>query len=121
MKMKRLVVIASVLFFLGAVVFFAPCRSYAFNPQPEPPGKSKSGIVTNESYKGTITKINGANITVRNDNGVEKIVISNMTGLKIGDKITVTGGKIIKAGGMIINPDLNPQPEPPMKTSPKLK
>lgn len=103
--MKRLVAITGVLFFLGSVVFFAPCQGYAFNPQPEPPGKAKSGIVTNESYIGTITKIEGTKITVKNANGVEKIVTGNFQGLKIGGKVKVT----TRDGRTW----LNPQPEPP--------
>jgi hypothetical protein len=103
MKMKKFIAMAGVLFFLGSVVFFAPCRSYAFNPQPEPPGKAKSGI--NESYIGTIIKIEGTKITVKNSNGVEKIITGNFQGLKIGGKVKVTtqNGRTW----------LNPQPEPP--------
>lgn len=101
--MKKFIAIAGVLFFLGSVVFFAPCRSYAFNPQPEPPGKAKLGI--NESYIGTITKIEGTRITVKNVNGIEKIVTGNFQGLKIGDKVKVT----TREGRTW----LNPQPEPP--------
>lgn len=103
--MKRFVAIAGVLFFLGSVVFLAPCLSYAFNPQPEPPGKIKSGIAINESYIGTITKIEGTKITVKNSNGVEKIVTGNFQGLKIGAKVKVT----TRDGRTW----LNPQPEPP--------
>jgi hypothetical protein len=105
MKMKRFVAIAGVLFFLGAVVFFAPCHSYAFNPQPEPPGKAKSGIAVNESYIGTIIKIDGAKITVMDDKGGEKIVTGIIAGLKTGGKVKVTtrNGRTW----------LNPQPEPP--------
>jgi hypothetical protein len=84
-------------------------------------GMANLGFAASESYPGTITKINGAKITVRNDKGGEKIVTANMPGLKIGDKVTVNGGEIIKAGGTAINPDLNPQPDPPMNISPKGK
>ncbi|MCX6226802.1 MAG: hypothetical protein NTV01_18990 [Bacteroidia bacterium] len=103
--MKRFVAIASALFLLWAVVFFAPCRSYAFNPQPEPPGKAKSSIAVNESYIGTITKIEGNKITVRDDKGIEKIVTGSIAGLKIGSKVKVT----TRDGRTW----LNPQPEPP--------
>ena len=102
--MKRFIAIAGVLFFLGSVVFFAPCRSYAINPQPEPPG-DKSVININESYIGAITKIDGRKITVKNTNGVEKIVTGNAAGMKIGGKVKVTtrNGRTW----------LDPQPEPP--------
>lgn len=103
--MKRFIAIAGVLFFLVSVVFLAPCRSYAFNPQPEPPGKAKSSIAINESYIGTIIKIEGDKITVKNANGIEKIVTGNFQGLKIGGKVKVT----TRDGRTW----LNPQPEPP--------
>ena len=57
--MKKFFAMAGALFFLVSLLFFVPCRSYAFNPQPEPPGKAKSSIDVNESYIGTITKIEG--------------------------------------------------------------
>ena len=103
--MKKIIATAGILFFLVSVVFFAPGCSYAFNPQPEPQGKAKSGIVTNETYTGTITKIIANKITVRNDKGQERIIESNTTGLKIGDKVKVT----TRDGRTW----LNPQPEPP--------
>jgi hypothetical protein len=58
--MKRIVGMVIAMFFLAAVVCFAPCRSYAFNPQPEPPGKeqkiikpgdTKAGITIEEKKK----------------------------------------------------------------------
>ena len=104
-KMKKFVAMAAALFFLVSVFFFVPCRSYAFNPQPEPPGKAKSGIVINESYIGTITKIEGNKITVRDDKGIEKIVTGIVAGLKIGGKVKVTTRDALTW--------LNPQPEPP--------
>ena len=102
--MKKFFATTGVLFVLVMVFFFAPCRSYAINPQPEPPG-DKSLINTNASYLGTITKIDGARITVKNDNGVEKIVTGNFQGIKIGSRVKVT----TKNGRTW----LNPQPEPP--------
>jgi hypothetical protein len=104
--MKKFITIASALFFLAAVVTFVPCSGFALNPQPEPPAKIKSGIAVNESYIGTIVKIEGSKITVKNDKGIEKIVTSNITGLKIGGKV-----KVATKNGLTW---LNPQPEPPM-------
>ena len=95
MKMKRLVAMAGTIFFLVSVVFFAPCRSYALNPQPEPP--MKSGIAVYE-YIGTITKIAGNKITVMDDTGKVRTIESNVKGLKVGDKVTVNNGMVAKSG-----------------------
>jgi len=103
MKMKRLVAMAGTIFFLVSVVFFAPCRSYALNPQPEPP--MKSGIAAYE-YTGTITKIAGNKITVMDATGKVRTIESNVKGLKVGGKVKVTTNNGITW--------LNPQPEPPM-------
>lgn len=103
--MKKIIVMAGLLFFLVSIVLFAPCRSYAINPQPEPP-KTKPDIVTNETCTGTIIKIIGTKITVRDDKGKERIIESNRPGLKIGDKVKVT-----TRNGLTW---LNPQPEPPV-------
>jgi len=102
MKMKRLVAMAGTIFFLVSVVFFAPCRSYALNPQPEPP--MKSGIAAYE-YIGTITKIAGNKITVMDDTGKVRTIESNVKGLKVGDKVTVNNGKVAKSG---INSSVQP-------------
>lgn len=114
--MKKLFALASVLFFIGSALLCVPCSSYAINPQPEPPGdKAKSIIRINESYTGTIIKIEGNKITVRDDKGMDKLVTGNFFGLKIGDKVKVT----TRDGRTW----LNPQPEPPMpaKTKPAAK
>jgi hypothetical protein len=104
--MKKLIAMAGVLFFLVAVFSFLPYRGYAINPQPEPPGdKAKSSIVVNESYIGTIIKIEGNKITVRDGKGIEKIITGAIAGLKIGSKVKVT-----TRNGLTW---LNPQPEPP--------
>ena len=109
--MKKFFAMAGVLFFLVAVFSFLPYRVYAFNPQPEPPGKAS--IAVNESYIGTIIKIEGNKISVRDDKGIVKIVTGNILGLKIGSKV-----KVSTRDGRTW---LNPQPEPPSpKTSPKL-
>ncbi len=91
--MKRFVVVAGVLFFLGLVVIFAPCSSYALNPQPLPPG-----LYPEKQYIGTITKIDGNKITVMDDAGKVRTIESNVKGLKVGDKITVNNGKVSKSG-----------------------
>ena len=103
--MKKFFAMTGILFFLVSVLSFVPCHGYAFNPQPEPPGKAKSSVVVNESYVGTIIKIEGNKITVKNDKGLEKIVTGNFAGLKIGSKVKVT----MRDGRTW----LNPQPEPP--------
>lgn len=111
--MKKIIATAGVLFFLMSVLFFVPCRSYAINPQPEPPGKAKSVITTNESYLGTIVKIEGSKITVRNDKGIEKIITGNIYGLKIGSKVMVT----TRDGRTWLNPQ--PEPPAPVNTKPR--
>lgn len=110
--MKKFFALTGVLFFLVSVLFFVPYQSYAINPQPEPPGnKVKSNMAVNESYTGTIVKIEGNKITVKNDKGIDKIVTGNFTGLKIGGKVKVT-----TRDGLTW---LNPQPEPPMPSKAK--
>jgi hypothetical protein len=69
-----------------------------------------------EIFQGTITKIDESGITVRSDKGVDKTVTGNAGSLRIGDKVTVRDGAIIKAGNTALSPNLNPQPEPPMST-----
>lgn len=90
--MKRFVAVVGILFFLGLVVFYAPYRSYALNPQPLPPGLYPS------KYIGTITKIDGTKITVMDDTGKVRTIESNEKGLKVGDKVAVNNGKVIKSG-----------------------
>ena len=88
---------------MGLVVFYAPCRSYALNPQPLPPG-----FIQRYEYIGTITKIAGNKITVMDDMGKVRTIESNVKGLKVGDKVKVT-----MRNGLTW---LNPQPEPPIPT-----
>lgn len=110
--MKRFFALTGVLFFIVSVLFFIPGQGYAINPQPEPPGdKAKSVNIMNESYIGTIVKIEGSKITVRDDKGINKIVTSTAAGLKPGGKVKVT-----TKNGLTW---LDPQPEPPM--TPKTK
>jgi len=91
--------------FLVSIVLFAPCRSYAINPQPEPP-KTKPDIVTNETCTGTIIKISAPRSP--SETTKEKKESSKAIGrvLKIGDKVKVT-----TRNGLTW---LNPQPEPPV-------
>ena len=101
--MKRFVAMVGILFFVGLVVFYAPCRSYALNPQPLPPGLHHPPTY---EYIGTITKIAGNKITVMDDTGKVRTIESNVKSLKVGDKVKVT-----TSDGLTW---LNPQPEPPM-------
>ena len=98
--MKRFVAVIGILFFLGLVVCYAPCSSYALNPQPLPPGTYPP------EYTGTITKIAGNKITVMDSTGKVRTIESNVKGLKVGGKVKVTTNNGITW--------LNPQPEPPM-------
>jgi hypothetical protein len=95
-----------------------------------------------EFYRGTITQISGDKVTVQDDKGRFRIINKSSAcggcggmDLKIGDKVSVENGKIIKmykdgedgvnrtrqgSGGTEISPDLNPQPEPPMRQAPRV-
>ena len=90
--MKRFIVVAGVLFFLGLVVFYTPRSSYALNPQPMPPGVNPS------KYIGTITKIEGSKITVMDGKGKAITIENNVKGLMVGDKVKVDNGKVTKLG-----------------------
>jgi hypothetical protein len=72
-----------------------------------------------EFYRGTITKISGDKVTVKDDKGkFRTIIIGGATDLKVGDKVSVENGKIIKgSGGTSLSPNPNPQPKPPTKSS----
>ena len=79
-----------------------------------------------EFYRGTITKISGDKITIQDDKGKLRIINKSSacggcsaTDLKVGDKVSVENGKIIKgSGGTSLSPNLNPQPDPPMRPTP---
>jgi len=79
-----------------------------------------------EFYRGTITKISGDKVTIQDDKGKLRIINKSTAcggcggmDLKVGDKVSVENGKIIKGSGKTeISPNLNPQPEPPMKPAP---
>lgn len=73
-----------------------------------------SAFATIESYKGTVTKIGSNEVTLTSDAGKVIVVKETLPGLKVGDKVTVNQGKIIRDANKIeANPQLNPQPEPP--------
>ncbi len=79
---------------------------WAFNPQPEPPGKPNS-LLTNQpaqlKLQGTITKILGSNIVLRDAAG-KLHTIGILAGspedkgrfgrLKIGDTVRIEGGRL---------------------------
>ncbi|MGO9378302.1 MAG: selenite/tellurite reduction operon protein ExtJ [Dissulfurispiraceae bacterium] len=46
--------------------------------------------------KGAITKIEGNKITVKGADGKEETVMGDAKGLKVGDKVTVKDGKVMK-------------------------
>jgi hypothetical protein len=46
---------------------------------------------------GTVSKIDGKKITVKDDKGKETTVEGDATGLKVGDKVTIKDGKVMKA------------------------
>jgi hypothetical protein len=109
--MKKIISMAFVVLFAGSVMFFVPCRGFAINPQPEPPAKINAGVAVNDSYIGTIIKIEGNHITVRNERGVDSTITGSFVGLKIGSKVKVT----TRDGRTW----LNPQPEPPLPAKAK--
>ncbi len=47
---------------------------------------------------GTVTKVDGAKITIKDDKGKETMVEDKMAkDIKVGDKVTVKDGKVMKA------------------------
>ncbi|MCX8028187.1 MAG: hypothetical protein N3A62_10110 [Thermodesulfovibrionales bacterium] len=46
--------------------------------------------------KGTISKIDGNKITVKDEAGKESTIEGDAKGLKVGDKVTIKDGKIVK-------------------------
>ncbi len=71
------------------------------------------GFAAGDPSTGKITKINGNEITVVNQTGAPTTLKGDSTGLKVGDSVTIKGGKIIKGKATEVSPKLNPQPEPP--------
>jgi hypothetical protein len=61
---------------------------------------SISGIsfAASEFYEGTVMKISGDKITVKNNQGKVITVVGSLKGLKVGDKVTVNNGKITNLG-----------------------
>jgi uncharacterized protein YxeA len=55
-----------------------------------------AGLSFAADMKGTITKIDGGNITVKGADGKETSVAGDAKGCKVGDKVTIKDGKIIK-------------------------
>jgi len=92
--MKRFVVSLSVLFFLGSAIFFAPYLSYALNHQPEPPAATTKV----QTFTGTIVKITGDSITIKSDEGKLMTLSGKAKDWKVGDKVRVNNGKVIKSG-----------------------
>ncbi len=55
-----------------------------------------AGLGFAADLKGTITKIEGGKITVKAADGKETTVGGDAKGLKVGDKVVVKDGKIMK-------------------------
>ena len=55
-----------------------------------------AGLSFAADMKGTITKIDGGKITVKGADGKEASVAGDAKGLKVGDKVTVKDGKVMK-------------------------
>ena len=69
--------------------------------------------VSNLAFAEKVTKIEGNKITVMDDTGKTKTIVSNVQGLKVGDKVRVKTKNGINW--------LDPQPEPPMDLKSKAK
>jgi hypothetical protein len=55
-----------------------------------------AGLGFAADMKGSITKIDGSKITVKGADGKETTVQGDAKGLKVGDKVTVKDGKVMK-------------------------
>jgi uncharacterized protein YxeA len=55
------------------------------------------GLAFAADVKGTVTKIDGKKVTVKDAAGKEHTVEADATGIKVGDSVDVKGGKITKA------------------------
>jgi hypothetical protein len=104
MKTLRFLTILLAGMFLAAS-FVLPV--WAFNPQPEPPGKPITLLVDTPDktkFEGAITKIEGRKITLRNEAG-KFITIGvrgesaddkhKLRGLQVGDKVKIEGGRLL--------------------------
>jgi hypothetical protein len=62
------------------------------------------GITAMDEVKGTVTKIEGSNVTIKDTMGGEKTVAPKnpeaLTDLKVGDKVAVKDGILTKDAGM---------------------
>jgi hypothetical protein len=55
-----------------------------------------AGLSIAADMKGTITEIEGGKIMVRGADGKETSVAVDAKGLKVGDKVTIKDGKVMK-------------------------
>ena len=55
-----------------------------------------AGLGFAADIKGSITKIDGSKITVKGADGKETTAEGDAKGLKVGDKVTVKDGKVMK-------------------------
>ncbi len=55
-----------------------------------------AGLSFAADMKGTISKIDGGQITVKGADGKETSVAGDAKGLKVGDKVTIKDGKVMK-------------------------
>ena len=55
-----------------------------------------AGLGFAADMKGSITKIDGSKITVKGADGKETTVEGDAKGMKVGDKVTVKDGKVVK-------------------------
>lgn len=58
---------------------------------------SLTAVVFAADVTGSVSKIDGKKITVKDDKGKETTVEGDATGLKVGDKVTIKDGKVVKA------------------------
>ena len=54
------------------------------------------GLAFAADVKGTVTKIDGKKITVKDDKGKETTVEADAKDVKVGDKVDVKDGKVMK-------------------------
>jgi hypothetical protein len=70
--------------------------------------------------KGTVTKIEGTTVTIKDSMGTEKTIDAmgpeELKDLKVGDRVAVKDGKVMKEGGGGAEPS-RPSPDP--KSGPK--
>ncbi len=55
------------------------------------------GLSFAADVKGTVTKVEGKNVTVKDDKGKETTVeVKDTAGAKVGDKVEIKGGNVMK-------------------------